>query len=51
MGFKVIQKGKIFKVMNTTTKKVGKDRFKTRKNAQIQVANRYRFLKMIKNKT
>ena len=51
MGFKVVQKGNIYKVQNTTTKKIGRDKFKTRKNAEIQVKNRYRFLKMIKNKT
>jgi len=51
MSFVVIQKGKSFYVKNNKTGKVGTNKFKSRANAQKQVKNRERFLKMIKNKT
>lgn len=50
-GFKVIKNpnGVGFRVKNLKTGKVGKDKFKQKKNAQIQVKNRHRFLKLISN--
>ena len=52
MAFKVVRnpKGSGFKVKNTTTGKIGKDNFKSKKNADIQVRNRYRFIKLMKKK-
>ena len=51
MPFKVVKINNYFRVRNTTTGKIGRDKFKERKNAKAQVSNRYRFLKMVKNKT
>ena len=52
MPFKTISnpQGKGFRVKNTKAGKIGKDVFKFRKNANIQVKNRQRFLKMIQKK-
>ena len=47
MPFVVIKQGKYFKVKNTKTGKVGRDRFLTKKNAEIQVKNRERFIRLI----
>ena len=51
MSFIVVKKGQFFFVKNTKTGKVGSNKFKTKANAEKQVANRKRFLKMIKNRT
>ena len=51
MSFVVISKGGFFYVKNTKTGKVGSNKFKNKANAQKQVKNRQRFLRMIKNKT
>lgn len=40
-----------FRVKNTNTGKVGRDRFKSRANAEIQRKNRERFIKLIQQKT
>ena len=49
MPFKVIKdKQGNFRVKNTTTGKVGKDKFKSRQNAEIQRKNRERFILLIK---
>jgi hypothetical protein len=48
MPFKVIKdKQNNFRVKNTTTGKVGKDKFKSRQNAEIQRKNRERFILLI----
>ena len=36
-----------FRVKNTTTGKIGKDKFRSRENAEIQKKNRERFIKLI----
>lgn len=51
MSFVVVKKGQFFFVKNTKTGKIGSNKFKTKANAEKQVANRKRFLKMIKNRT
>ena len=50
MSFTTIKRGNYFYVKNTKTGKVGSNKFKTKANADKQVANRKRFLKMIKEK-
>lgn len=50
MTFITIKKGQFFYVKNTKTGKVGSNKFKTKANADKQVANRKRFLKMIKER-
>ena len=47
--WKVVKSGNKFKVKNLTTGKLSKNSFKTRDNAMIQVKNRYRFKKVMKN--
>lgn len=51
MPFVVIKQGGNFRVKNTTTGKIGKDKFKKKENADIQVKNRQRFIKLIQQKT
>mgnify|MGYP003135601628 CR=1 FL=1 len=48
MAFIVIQKGGFFYVKNTTTGKIGSNKFKERINAEKQVKNRIRFQKLMK---
>ena len=47
MAFVVIKKGNYFYVKNTKTGKVGSNKFKDKKNADKQVANRIRFIKLM----
>ena len=51
MSFIVIKKGNYFYVKNTKTGKVGSNKFKLKANAEIQVKNRKRFMRSMKNKT
>jgi len=51
MTFITIKRGNYYYVKNTKTGKVGSNKFKTKANADKQVANRHRFLGMIKNKS
>lgn len=51
MTFITIKRGNFYYVKNTKTGKVGSNKFKTKANADKQVANRKRFLNMIKNKS
>ena len=51
MTFITIKRGNYYYVKNTKTGKVGSNKFKTKANADKQVANRKRFLGMIKNKS
>lgn len=51
MTFITIKKGNYFYVKNTKTGKVGSNKFKTKANADKQVKNRKRFLKMISDKS
>lgn len=48
MAFIVIKKGNYFYVKNTTTGKVGSNKFAQRSNAEAQVKNRIRFQKLMK---
>ena len=51
MTFVVIKdKQGFFRVKNTITGKVGKDRFMKKKNAEIQQKNRERFIRLIQKK-
>ena len=51
MTFVVIKdKQGFFRVKNTITGKVGKDRFIKKKNAEIQQKNRERFIRLIQKK-
>ena len=47
MAFVGIKKGNYFYVKNTKTGKVGSNKFKEKKNADKQVANRIRFIKLM----
>ena len=47
MAFVVIKKGNNFYVKNTITGKVGSNKFKDKKNADKQVKNRIRFIKLM----
>ena len=47
MAFVVIKKGNYFFVKNTKTGKVGSNKFKEKKNADKQVVNRIRFIKLM----
>ena len=51
MTFITIKRGNYFYVKNTKTGKVGANKFKSKVNADKQVANRIRFLKMIKERS
>ena len=51
MTFTTIKRGKFYYVKNSKTGKVGKNKFKSKENADKQVANRKRFLRMIKDKS
>jgi len=51
MPFTTIKRGQYFYVKNTKTGKIGSNKFKTKINADKQVANRKRFLRMIKEKS
>jgi hypothetical protein len=51
MTFITIKRGNYYYVKNTKTGKVGSNKFKTKVNADKQVANRMRFLGMIKSKS
>mgnify|MGYP003123800264 FL=1 len=50
MTFVSVKKGNYYYVKNTKTGKVGSNKFKLKANADIQVKNRKRFLKSIKDK-
>lgn len=51
MTFIVVKDGSgFFRVKNTITGKVGKDRFVKKKNAEIQQKNRERFIRLIQKK-
>tara|TARA_R110000822_G_scaffold41379_3_gene112573 strand:+ start:6566 stop:6721 length:156 start_codon:yes stop_codon:yes gene_type:complete len=50
MTFVSVKKGNYYYVKNTKTGKIGSNKFKSKVNADIQVKNRKRFLKAIKNK-
>ena len=50
MTFTTIKRGQFYYVKNNKTGKVGSNKFKTKANADKQVVNRKRFLKMIKDK-
>lgn len=51
MTFIVIKDNQgFFRVKNTITGKVGKDRFMKKKNADIQQKNRERFIRLIQKK-
>jgi hypothetical protein len=51
MAFVVIKdKQGFFRVKNNITGKVGRDRFKTKDNAEIQRKNRERFIRLIQRK-
>jgi len=47
MAFIVIQKGNYYYVKNTTTGKIGSNKFKDRINAEKQVKNRIRYQKLM----
>jgi uncharacterized protein YegP (UPF0339 family) len=48
MVFQVVKdKQGNFRVKNTTTGKIGRDKFRKRENAEIQKKNRERFIKLI----
>ena len=49
MTFVSVKKGNYYYVKNTKTGKVGSNKFKLKVNADIQVKNRKRFLKSIKD--
>jgi hypothetical protein len=51
MTFITIKRGNYYYVKNTKTGKIGSNKFKTKANADKQVANRKRFLGMIKIKS
>jgi len=51
MPFKTIKRGNYFYVKNTKTGKVGSNKFKSKVNADKQVKNRERFIKMLKDKS
>ena len=50
MTFVSVKKGNYFYVKNTKTGKLGSNKFKLKANADIQVKNRKRFLRAIKDK-
>ena len=50
MTFVSVKKGNYYYVKNTKTGKLGSNKFKLKANADIQVKNRKRFLKAIKDK-
>ena len=47
MPYQIVKKGNNFKIKNTTTKKLHKNNFKTRANAEKQLANRIRFQRLM----
>tara|TARA_R110000824_G_scaffold112473_2_gene261679 strand:+ start:316 stop:507 length:192 start_codon:yes stop_codon:yes gene_type:complete len=51
MPFVVVKVGNDFRVKNSTTGKVGRDRFKKKENAVVQMKNRERFIRLMKSKT
>ena len=51
MTFITIRRGAYYYVKNTKTGKVGSNKFKTKANADKQVANRKRFSNMMKQKS
>ena len=51
MTFTTIKRGNFYYVKNNKTGKIGSNKFKSKNNADKQVANRKRFLKMIKEKS
>ena len=51
MAFQVIKKNNFYYVKNTKTGKVGSNKFRNKKDADIQIKNRIRFVRMIKNRT
>ena len=51
MPFVVVKVGAYHRVKNTATGKVGKDKFVSKENADIQRANRQRFINLINKST
>ena len=47
MAFIVVKKGNYFRVKNTKTGKVGSNKFLLKANAEKQVKNRIRFIKLM----
>lgn len=47
MPYTIVKKGVYFKIKNTTTKKLHKNNFKTRVNAEKQLKNRIRFQRLM----
>lgn len=50
MPWKVVRHKNKYKVKNLTTGKLSKNSFKEKKNAEIQVRNRYRFSRTMAKK-
>tara|TARA_R110000737_G_scaffold129543_2_gene161810 strand:- start:3603 stop:3770 length:168 start_codon:yes stop_codon:yes gene_type:complete len=49
MPYKIIQQGKHFRIKNLKTGAVSKNKFKEKKNAQIQLNNRLKFEKRFRS--
>tara|TARA_R110001592_G_scaffold85754_1_gene253285 strand:+ start:538 stop:699 length:162 start_codon:yes stop_codon:yes gene_type:complete len=51
MPYAILNKGNHFKIKNLKTGKIGKLKFKEKKNAQAQVKNRIKYEKYIKRRS
>tara|TARA_Y100001937_G_scaffold36481_1_gene52277 strand:- start:6334 stop:6492 length:159 start_codon:yes stop_codon:yes gene_type:complete len=51
MPYKIVIVGKFFRIKNLKTNRVGKLKFKERKDAQSQINNRLKYEKFIKERS